>query len=40
MVSIPNFNTDTSKFERLAKFYCDISLMVLDNCGESFPEHN
>ena len=41
VVSMPNFDTDTIKFERLAKFYCDIlSLMVLDNCGEFFPEHN
>ena len=40
-VSIPNFDTDTIKFERLAKFYCYIlSLMVLDNCGEFLPEHN
>ena len=39
MVSMPN--SDTIKFERLAKFYCDIlSLMVLDNRGEFFPEHN
>ena len=41
MVSMPNFDTDTIKFERLVKFYCDIlSLMVLYNCGEFFPEHN
>ena len=43
MVSIPNFDTDTIKFEpsnTVLLKHIIVAKMVLDNCGKFFLEHN
>ena len=43
VVSIPNFDTDTIKFEPSNTVFLKhiiVAKMVLDNCGKFFLEHN